>query len=154
MHRSYSSISKTLSNSSLKVFARPEPFDVRTDPVSNIVAGGLGGACSLFVGQPFDTVKVRLQTMRPGRCGSSGMRVAAGALPYAGMVDCAVKIARREGVLAFYRGMAGLMYLSLPRFALIFHGNAVARVSESISFFCFNYGTPWLWYGSRIKIVQ
>ena len=36
---------------------------LRLDPNANIVAGAVGGLFSLVVGHPFDTVKVRLQTM-------------------------------------------------------------------------------------------
>ena len=36
---------------------------LRLDPNANIVAGAAGGLFSLIVGHPFDTVKVRLQTM-------------------------------------------------------------------------------------------
>ena len=32
-----------------------------------------------------------------------------------------------EGVLALYRGMAGMIYLALPRFAIAFHGNAFGK---------------------------
>lgn len=33
----------------------------RSDPFFNIFAGGFGGLCSLVVGYPLDTIKVRLQ---------------------------------------------------------------------------------------------
>ena len=36
---------------------------LRLDPNANILAGAAGGLFSLVVGHPFDTVKVRLQTM-------------------------------------------------------------------------------------------
>ena len=36
---------------------------LRLDPNANIIAGATGGLFSLVVGHPFDTVKVRLQTM-------------------------------------------------------------------------------------------
>ena len=35
----------------------------RRDPNVNIFAGAVGGLCSLFVGHPLDTLKVRLQTL-------------------------------------------------------------------------------------------
>lgn len=35
----------------------------RRDPNVNIFAGAMGGLCSLFVGHPLDTLKVRLQTL-------------------------------------------------------------------------------------------
>ncbi len=36
---------------------------LRLDPTANIFAGAFGGLLSLIVGHPFDTIKVRLQTM-------------------------------------------------------------------------------------------
>lgn len=33
----------------------------------------------------------------------------------------------REGLMSLYRGMAGMIYLALPRFAIAFHGNALGR---------------------------
>lgn len=95
---------------------------VRLDPSCNILAGGVGGAAGLFVGYPFDTVKVKLQTMTECRCSVTGKN----ALPYSGSLDCIKKILLHEGgVKGLYRGMAGPLLLSTPRFALIFQGNAI-----------------------------
>ena len=35
--------------------------NIRFNPNANLLAGGFGGICSLVVGFPFDTVKVRLR---------------------------------------------------------------------------------------------
>jgi len=91
---------------------------LRRDPNANIVAGAVGGLFSLVVGHPFDTVKVRLQTMT-----LSGASVR----PYTGSVDCAFKMVSVEGFRSLYRGMGGMVYLALPRFALIFHANALGK---------------------------
>lgn len=88
-------------------------YETRFNPTANLVAGGFGGLCSLVVGFPFDTVKVRLQTS-PGSA-------------YRGGLDCLRKIVLNEGFLSLYRGMSGLVCVALPRFALMFHSNAVAR---------------------------
>lgn len=37
-----------------------------SQPVKDILAGTTGGVAQVFVGQPFDIVKVRLQTAPPG----------------------------------------------------------------------------------------
>lgn len=53
-------------------------------------AGLVSGTASIAVGQPFDTVKVRLQT-DPS---------------FHGPTDCARKLMRREGFRAFFKGMS------------------------------------------------
>ena len=60
-------------------------------------AGGVGGACQLAVGHPFDTVKVQLQTMPPAAPGQP--------LKYSGAVDAALKTVRAEGFAGLYRGV-------------------------------------------------
>jgi Mitochondrial carrier protein len=52
-------------------------------------AGVFGSLACVYVGQPFDTVKTRLQT-RPEA--------------YRGVVDCFVVTTRREGVLSLWKG--------------------------------------------------
>jgi solute carrier family 25 oxoglutarate transporter 11 len=54
-----------------------------------IAASAIAGFFAAFFSLPFDFLKTRLQ-----RGGGS----------YTGMLDCAVKVAREEGILRFYRG--------------------------------------------------
>ena len=35
----------------------------KVDPLKNLLAGGVGGACLVFIEHPSDTINVRLQTM-------------------------------------------------------------------------------------------
>lgn len=56
----------------------------------DVLSGTIGGIAQVLVGQPLDILKVRLQTSPPGT--------------YTGMVDCATRIVRNEGPLAFYKG--------------------------------------------------
>jgi len=58
--------------------------------VKDLSAGTTGGIAQVLVGQPFDIVKVRMQTSAKGT--------------YRGMLDCAGGILRNEGPLAFYKG--------------------------------------------------
>ncbi|KAJ2917770.1 hypothetical protein MD484_g2670, partial [Candolleomyces efflorescens] len=58
--------------------------------VKDLTAGTAGGIAQVLVGQPFDIVKVRMQTAPKGT--------------YSGMVHCAGGILRNEGPLAFYKG--------------------------------------------------
>lgn len=56
----------------------------------DLTAGTAGGIAQVLVGQPFDIVKVRMQTSAKGT--------------YNGMLDCAGGILKNEGPLAFYKG--------------------------------------------------
>jgi len=58
--------------------------------IKDLTAGTAGGIGQVLVGQPFDIVKVRMQTASPGT--------------YSGMVQCAGGILKNEGPLAFYKG--------------------------------------------------
>jgi len=97
--------------------------DKRDVPFANLVAGGVAGLCSLVVGQPLDTVKVRLQTMSPIRCKTTGHLT----LPYSGGVDCLLKTVKGEGVLSLFRGMSALTVFALPRSAIMFYSNSIGR---------------------------
>ncbi|KAF8743903.1 hypothetical protein AX14_013960 [Amanita brunnescens Koide BX004] len=58
--------------------------------VKDLTAGTVGGIAQVLVGQPFDIVKVRMQTAPKGT--------------YKGMFHCAGGILKNEGPLAFYKG--------------------------------------------------
>jgi solute carrier family 25 carnitine/acylcarnitine transporter 20/29 len=52
-----------------------------------LFAGSMAGMAQVLVGQPFDTVKVRLQTTQT----------------YSGALDCAKRTLQAEGVGGFYK---------------------------------------------------
>ncbi|KAI9738228.1 MAG: hypothetical protein M1834_008726 [Cirrosporium novae-zelandiae] len=56
--------------------------------LKDLTAGAAGGIAQVLLGQPFDIVKVRLQTTAR----------------YSNALDCAAKIFKDEGPLAFYKG--------------------------------------------------
>ncbi|KAI0032884.1 mitochondrial carrier [Vararia minispora EC-137] len=58
--------------------------------VKDLTAGTAGGIAQVLVGQPFDIVKVRMQTAPKGT--------------YNGMLHCAGGILKNEGPFAFYKG--------------------------------------------------
>ncbi|KAI8145658.1 mitochondrial carrier domain-containing protein [Fennellomyces sp. T-0311] len=62
--------------------------------LKDCAAGTVGGIMQVLVGQPFDTVKVRLQTQ------STTNPV------YSGMMDCVRQTREREGLRGFYKGTA------------------------------------------------
>lgn len=69
--------------------------DSEPNAVKNFFAGTAAGVTQVFVGQPFDTVKVRLQSQPSGP----------GQVPiYSGAGDCVKKIIKNEGLKAFYKG--------------------------------------------------
>ena len=41
-------------------------------PLSSLISGGCGGVCLVLAGQPFDLIKVRLQTAAPGAYSGAG----------------------------------------------------------------------------------
>jgi len=92
---------------------------LRASPGANLLAGGVGGLASLVVGHPFDTVKVRLQTM------SADTR---GRVPYRSATHCLTTMVQREGPSSLFRGMSGLAVFSVPRFALLFYANSWGRL--------------------------
>lgn len=60
----------------------------KVDPLKNFLAGGVGGACLVFIGHPPDTIKVRLQTMPRPKQGEQPM--------YHGTIDCLKKTIKNE----------------------------------------------------------
>lgn len=61
-----------------------------SNAIKDLAAGTAGGIAQVLVGQPFDIVKVRMQTSAKGT--------------YSGMLHCAGGILKNEGPLAFYKG--------------------------------------------------
>jgi len=65
----------------------PDPSTLRRT-LKDLFAGAIGGVAQVLLGQPFDIVKVRLQTSST----------------YTGALDAATSIYRNEGAAAFYKG--------------------------------------------------
>merc|ERR1711976_111470 len=75
----------------------------------HFVAGGASGITTLFVGQPFDIVKTRMQTQSQ---------------LYKNNMNCARMLLTKEGPLAFYRGAVPMLITTVPAYALQFYGFA------------------------------
>lgn len=71
--------------------------------VQTLSASAIAGFFASFFSLPFDFVKTRLQKQSKGPDGK---------LPYKGMVDCFVKVAKQEGITRFYRGF-GTYYVRI-----------------------------------------
>ncbi|VDP23326.1 unnamed protein product [Schistosoma margrebowiei] len=83
-------------------------------PVKSFLAGGFGGACCIAIGHPFDTIKVRLQTMPHVTSGTAPM--------YYGTFDCVKKTVAADGVFGLYKGMGAPIAGVAPVFAICFFG--------------------------------
>jgi len=90
-----------------------------TDFFKNFIAGGVGGVCTVATGHPFDTVKVRLQTMPKALVGEKPQ--------FKGAFDCLRQTVTKEGFFALYRGMAAPIVGVTPLFAVYFGGCSIGR---------------------------
>jgi len=105
--------------------AEPIKSQITQQPgaLKSFIAGGVGGMALVIVGQPLDTIKVRIQTMPTPAAGQPPM--------YNGVVDCAFKSMKAEGPLALYKGMSAPLAGVTPMYALCFLGYGVGK-----SMFC------------------
>jgi len=87
--------------------------------IKDFIAGGVGGSCTVIVGQPLDTIKVRLQTQPKPEPGQKAL--------YAGTWDCAMKTIRNEGFFGLYKGMAAPLIGVTPMFAVCFLGFGIGK---------------------------
>ncbi|KAK2075317.1 hypothetical protein P8C59_009451 [Phyllachora maydis] len=74
-----------------------------------LAASAVAGFFASFFSLPFDFIKTRLQKQQRGPDGR---------LPYKGMLDCAVKVARQEGLLRSYRGF-GTYFVRIAPHAMV-----------------------------------
>jgi solute carrier family 25 oxoglutarate transporter 11 len=72
-------------------------------------ASAIAGFFASFFSLPFDFVKTRLQRQT---------KLPDGTKPYKNSIDCAIKVARQEGLLRFYRGF-GTYYVRIAPHAMI-----------------------------------
>ncbi|KAJ3077391.1 carnitine transporter [Podochytrium sp. JEL0797] len=76
------------------------------DQIKAFLGGGCGGIANVLAGQPFDTLKVRMQTAAPGQ--------------YKGMADCFRQTIAKDGLKALYRGATAPLIGVTPMWALSF----------------------------------
>ncbi|XP_056645143.1 congested-like trachea protein [Diorhabda sublineata] len=88
-------------------------------PAEYFVCGGFGGVCTVIVGHPLDTIKVRLQTMPIAQPGQVPL--------YSGTWDCMKKTVRYEGFKGLYKGMGAPLVGVAPIFAISFMGYGVGK---------------------------
>jgi len=92
----------------------------RLSTARNLLAGGIGGMFAWTSSHPFDTIKVRLQSMsstvKPGQ-----------KLPYTGSLDCLQKIIKEGGVRSLFRGVSSPLVIAVPSNALMFYSLALGK---------------------------
>ncbi|CAG9759407.1 unnamed protein product [Ceutorhynchus assimilis] len=88
-------------------------------PLEYFLCGGFGGICTILVGHPLDTIKVRLQTMPLPKLGESPY--------YSSTLDCCKKTIVNEGLLGLYKGMGAPLMGVAPVFAISFMGYGVGK---------------------------
>ncbi|KAL0489051.1 solute carrier family 25 member [Acrasis kona] len=76
-----------------------------------ILCSSVSGSLGIFVGFPFDTVRVRLQTADEGT--------------YRGVFDCAKRIVRDEGLMKLYGGLMAPLSVAAVRQTVIFGSNRI-----------------------------
>ncbi len=82
-------------------------------------AGAIAGGTSKFIVYPFDTVKKRLQAQAfDSFWGNASDKV--GKVPYKNMVDCVTRVAKEEGITAFYRGLVPTVIKTMTATSLTF----------------------------------
>ncbi|THG99475.1 hypothetical protein EW145_g7259 [Phellinidium pouzarii] len=81
--------------------------------MNELVAGSVGGAAQVLVGQPLDTIKTRAQVAPKGM--------------FKGPMDILVQTLRKEGVLALWKGMASPLIGIAGVNSLLFTSYAVSK---------------------------
>lgn len=89
------------------------------NPFEYFICGGFGGICTVVVGHPLDTIKVRLQTMPVPTPGEKPL--------YTGTLDCFKTTVRYEGIRGLYKGMGAPLLAVAPIFAISFMGYGIGK---------------------------
>lgn len=94
--------------------------------IENSIMGCISSATTVTIMIPMDTIKTRLVT-QIGRATatttiatSAGVVAASANVPYKGIVDCAVRVFREEGMLAFYKGLPPRLVSVVPMIGIQF----------------------------------
>ncbi|XP_055797325.1 mitochondrial ornithine transporter 1-like [Salvelinus fontinalis] len=76
-----------------------------TDAIINLTAGAAGGVACVLSGQPFDTVKVKMQTFPSLYCG---------------FLDCSLKTYRHDGLRGLYQGSVPALLANVAENTVLF----------------------------------
>lgn len=78
----------------------------------NTIMGCMASAATVCIMMPMDTIKTRLVTQSSAAVMNS--------VPYKGIVDCAVRIAKEEGIKTFYSGLTPRLVSVVPMIGIQF----------------------------------
>jgi len=73
--------------------------------VFDVIAGSVGGTCAVMVGQPFDTVKVKIQIFPQ---------------LYSGTIDCISRTMNSDGVRGLYSGAVPALVAQITENSILF----------------------------------
>ncbi|XP_066978340.1 mitochondrial carnitine/acylcarnitine carrier protein-like [Macrobrachium rosenbergii] len=97
-------------------------MESQTSIIKNFIAGGVGGASAILVGQPFDIIKLRLQTQPKPTPGQRPL--------YTGTWDCLIKTIRAERFFGLYKGMSVPLMMTTPITAVCFTGFSLGKMLQ------------------------
>lgn len=83
--------------------------------IENTMMGCIASGATVCFMMPLDTIKTRLVTQL-----SSKAIQTSGAVPYKGIIDCAVRMTQEEGIKAFYKGLAPRLISVVPMIGIQF----------------------------------
>mmetsp|Transcript_23933 Transcript_23933/g.35135 ORF Transcript_23933/g.35135 Transcript_23933/m.35135 type:complete len:298 (+) Transcript_23933:40-933(+) len=87
--------------------------------IRETIAGGIGAICCAYSGNPFDVIKVRLQTQNHIHNTTTSF--------YSGPIDCFTKICKEEGILALWKGVTPALSSAFIENSVLFSANGVIR---------------------------
>jgi hypothetical protein len=86
--------------------------DRQSTNVENTIMGCVASATTVCIMIPMDTIKTRLVTQMSSAATSEAA--------YKGIIDCAVRVTREEGIKTFYRGLAPRLISVVPMIGIQF----------------------------------
>eukprot|EP00457_Paulinella_chromatophora_P011680 gb/GEZN01011836.1/.p1 GENE.gb/GEZN01011836.1/~~gb/GEZN01011836.1/.p1 ORF type:complete len:350 (-),score=25.83 gb/GEZN01011836.1/:53-1102(-) len=98
--------------------------------IKDTLSGGAGSLCCVYVGLPFDVVKMRLQTqsLPAPSCHKTPAFIAASTITtFTSIMDCARFILSKEGVFAFWKGATPAVASSFTENTVLFLANRTMR---------------------------
>jgi hypothetical protein len=91
--------------------ARDKMSDRPANNVENAVMGCIASGATVCIMIPMDTIKTRLVTQASGKAVEGA---------YKGIIDCAIRVAREEGMGTFYRGLPPRLVSVMPMIGIQF----------------------------------
>lgn len=80
--------------------------------IVHVLAGGSAGLAEALTCHPLDTIKVRMQLSRSGNVNAQGKKLS--------FVGVGVRIVRKEGIFALYKGLGAVVSGIVPKMAIRF----------------------------------